>query len=60
VLGNDYSIDPMVIGWLIAVHADLDTVTGRCDGLLVASHRRCWARLDVRFGNEVMLAQKLP
>jgi transcriptional regulator with XRE-family HTH domain len=44
VLGNDYSIDPTVIGRLIDVHADLDVVTARCDGLLVASHPRCWAR----------------
>jgi hypothetical protein len=44
VLGNDYSIDPTVIGRLIDVHADLDTVTARCDGMLVASHPRCWAR----------------
>jgi hypothetical protein len=44
VLGNDYSIDPTVIGRLVDVHADLDVVTGRCDGVLVASHRRSWAR----------------
>jgi transposase len=44
VLGNDYSIDPTVIGRLIDVSADLDTVTARCDGTLVAVHQRCWAR----------------
>ena len=44
VLGNDYSIDPTVIGRLIDLHADLDVVTGRCNGVLVASHRRSWAR----------------
>ena len=44
VLGNDYSIDPTVIGRLIDIYADLDMVTARCDGLLVASHPRCWAR----------------
>ena len=44
VLGNDYSIDPAMIGRLIDVHADLDMVTARCDGMLVASHPRCWAR----------------
>ncbi|MEQ4210205.1 IS21 family transposase [Actinopolymorpha sp. B9G3] len=44
VLGNDYSIDPSVIGRMIDVHADLDTVTGHCDGTLVASHPRSWAR----------------
>ncbi|UAK30269.1 IS21 family transposase [Nocardia asteroides] len=44
VLGNDYSIDPTVIGRLIDIHADLDTVTARCDGLLVATHRRAWSK----------------
>ena len=44
VLGNDYSIDPTVIGRLVDLHAGLDTVTGRCDGVVVASHRRSWAR----------------
>jgi hypothetical protein len=44
VLGNDYSIDPTVIGRLTDVTADLNTVTARCDGTLVASHQRCWAR----------------
>lgn len=44
VLGNEYSIDPSVIGRMIDVHADLDTVTGRGDGTPVASHPRSWAR----------------
>lgn len=44
VLGNDYSIDPTVIGRMIDVSADLDTVTARCDGAPVASHPRSWAR----------------
>lgn len=44
VLGNDYSIDPTVIGRMIDIHADLDTVTARCDGLLVATHRRAWSK----------------
>nr|WP_101463869.1 IS21 family transposase [Nocardia fluminea] len=43
VLGNDYSIDPTMIGRMVDVHADLDTVTARCDGLLVASHHRAWS-----------------
>lgn len=43
VLGNDYSIDPSVIGRMIDVHADLDTVTAHCDGQLVATHRRAWS-----------------
>jgi hypothetical protein len=33
-----------VIGRLIDVHAGLEVVTGHCDGVLVASHRRSWAR----------------
>jgi Helix-turn-helix domain len=44
VLGNDYSIDPAVIGRMIEIHADLDTVTARFDDTLVASHPRSWAR----------------
>jgi Mu transposase-like protein len=44
VLGNDYSVDPTVIGRMVDLHADLDTVNARCDGALVASHRRSWAR----------------
>jgi hypothetical protein len=42
VLGNDYSIDPAVIGRMIDVSADLDTVTARCHGTLVARHPRSW------------------
>lgn len=44
VLSNDYSIDPTVIGRMIDVHADLDTVTARCDGAVVATHPRAWTR----------------
>jgi hypothetical protein len=44
VLGNDYSIDPAVIGRVIDVTADLDVVTARCGSVLVASHPRSWAR----------------
>jgi transposase len=42
--GNDYSVDPAVVGRLVEVVADLDTVTVACAGTVVASHRRCWAR----------------
>ena len=41
---NDYSVDPTVIGRLVDVHADLDRVTVRVDGRVVAEHRRVWAR----------------
>jgi hypothetical protein len=44
VLGNDYSVDPAVIGRMIDVHADLEGVTARCDGAVVATHPRSWAR----------------
>jgi hypothetical protein len=41
---NDYSVDPSVIGRLVDVTADLDRVRVCCDGRLVASHQRVWAR----------------
>ncbi|MGW4774801.1 Mu transposase domain-containing protein [Nocardia sp. NPDC004278] len=44
VLGNDYSIDPTVIGWMVDGRADLDAMTARCNGLLVATHRRTWSK----------------
>ncbi len=44
VLGNDYSVDPTVIGRMVDIRADLDTVTARCDGLLVGSHPRAWSK----------------
>jgi hypothetical protein len=44
VAGNDYSVDPSVIGRRVQVVADLETVTVTCAGRVVASHRRCWAR----------------
>jgi hypothetical protein len=44
VLGNDYSIDPAVIGRVIDIYAGLETVTARCESVLVADHPRSWAR----------------
>ena len=41
---NDYSVDPVVIGRLVTVTADLDRVFVRADGRLVADHQRVWAR----------------
>jgi transposase len=41
---SDYSVDPAVIGRLVEVRADLDRVTARADGRLVADHARVWAR----------------
>lgn len=44
VLGNDYSVDPTVIGRMITVHADLHTVTAYCQDAPVGAHQRIWAR----------------
>jgi transposase len=42
--GNDYSVDPAVIGRRVEVTADLARVRVSCDGRVVADHERCWAR----------------
>ena len=42
VFGNDYSVDPVAIGRLIDVVADLDQVTVHHGGRLVAQHPRSW------------------
>jgi transposase len=42
--GNDYSVDPAVIGRRIEITAGLDRVTVTCDGMPAAGHDRCWAR----------------
>jgi transposase len=42
--GNDYSVDPAVIGRRIEITAGLDRVRVSCDGRIVADHERCWAR----------------
>jgi len=44
IAGNDYSVDPSVIGRFVDVHAGLAEVVVSCAGRLVAIHRRCWAR----------------
>ena len=44
VFSNDYSVDPTMIGRLVDVSASLDTVTVHHDGVLIAQHRRKWAR----------------
>jgi hypothetical protein len=43
IAGNDYSVDPVVIGRFVDVVADLTTITITCTGRLVGSHRRCWS-----------------
>ena len=42
--GNDYSVDPAVMGRRIQVTADLARVRVWCDGRLAADHERAWAR----------------
>ncbi len=41
---NDYSVHPSVVGRRVDVCADLNTVTVRCAGRVVAEHQRCWAK----------------
>jgi transposase len=42
--GNDYSVDPAVIGRRIEVTADLARVRVTCGGRVAADHQRVWAR----------------
>ena len=42
--GNDYSVDPAVIGRRIQITADLARVRVTCDGRVVADHERIRAR----------------
>jgi Mu transposase, C-terminal domain len=42
--GNDYSVDPSVIGRRIEITADLARVRVFCDGRVVAGHERSWAK----------------
>jgi hypothetical protein len=41
---NDYSVDPMMIGRMVEVSADLERVRVRAEGRLVTEHDRVWAR----------------
>jgi transposase len=43
IAGNDYSVDPTVIGRFVDVHADLFEVGISCAGMIVGTHARCWA-----------------
>ena len=42
IAGNDYSVEPSVIGRFVDVHADLTRITVTCAGTIVASHVRHW------------------
>ena len=44
VAGNDYSVDPTVIGGMVELTCILERVQARCAGVLVADHERSWAR----------------
>lgn len=41
---NDYSVHPESIGRLVDVRADLESVTVTCNGRLVGTHSRSWAK----------------
>ena len=41
-MGNDYSVDPTMIGRFVDITCSLEHVTVRCAGAVVAEHGRCW------------------
>jgi len=43
IAGNDYSVNPTVIGRFVDVHAGLTQVVVSCAGTVVGTHVRCWA-----------------
>lgn len=45
--GNDYSVDPGVIGRFVDVHAGLESVVVTCAGAVVGDHARSWASRQV-------------
>ena len=47
VAGNDYSVDPEVIGRFVDIDAGLGRVRVTCAGEVVADHARCWAARQV-------------
>jgi hypothetical protein len=47
IAGNDYSVDPSVIGRFVDVHAGLNQVTVTCAGHPVATHTRCWSTRSI-------------
>jgi hypothetical protein len=60
VAGNDYSVDPTVIGRMIEVAAGLDEVIVTADGRQWARHRRAWAaRLTITDPAHVETAARL-
>jgi transposase len=60
VLGNDYSVDPSMIGRFVDVRAGLTTVRVTCAGQVVAEHERCWdTRRTITDPTHVATAQVL-
>jgi transposase len=60
VAGNDYSVDPSVIGRLVDVHAGLGEVVVTCAKMVVATHERCWGvRVTITDPAHVAIAREL-
>jgi hypothetical protein len=60
IAGNDYSVDPSVIGRFVDVHAGLDLVSVTCAGHPVGTHTRCWStRTTVTDPAHVVIAAQL-
>ena len=60
VAGNDYSVDPSVIGRFVDIRCDLTRVTVTCAGLPAATHPRCWdQRRTISDPNHVATAKTL-
>jgi transposase len=56
--GNDYSVDPAVIGRRVEVGADLHRMRAACDGRLVADHERAWAKHQTISSDEHVAAAR--
>ena len=57
---NDYSVDPAAIGRMVDVVADLDHITVRLNGHLVAQHPRSWGTaLTITDPTHVATARRL-
>jgi len=60
VFGNDYSVDPVAIGRIVEVIADLDQVRVHLGGRLVAQHPRSWGNaLTITDPDHVSTAARL-
>ena len=47
VAGNDYSVDPTMIGRMVEIHAGLDEVVINAEGRQWARHQRAWANRSI-------------